>query len=187
MSNMRDEERAAWLAQLLAEHGRALVLYARGWCTAPEDVVQDALIELIGQRQRPERVAAWLFRVVRNKAISRQRSERRRQRRELNVAHRESWFEDQALALDAAAATEALAGLSPERREAVVARIWGALTFAEIAELLTTSTSSAQRWYDEGLKELKRELEGAIEPEAEGGRSLFSPRAPKNRDRPRLS
>jgi RNA polymerase sigma-70 factor (ECF subfamily) len=162
MSIGRDKEQAAWLAQLLAEHGRALVLYARGCCDAPEDVVQDALIELIGQRERPERVAAWLFRVVRNKAISRRRSEQRRQGRERNFAQQESWFEDHAQALDAVAAAEALAGLSPERREAVVARIWGELTFAEIAELLGTSTSSAQRWYDEGLRELKRQLSGGL-------------------------
>jgi len=157
-----DHEVSAWLAQVLAEHGRALVLYARGWCEAPEDVVQDALIELIGQRQRPERVAAWLFRVVRNKAISRQRSKRRRQARERSLAQGESWFEDYAQALDAAAATEALSRLSPELREAVVARIWGELTFAEIAELLGTSRSSAQRWYEQGLTELRRQLGGEV-------------------------
>lgn len=162
MGKGRDEEQAAWLARVLAEHGRALVLYARGWCEAPEDVMQDALIELIGQRQRPDRVAAWLFRVVRNKAISQQRSERRRQGRERRIAQRESWFEDHAQALDAAAATEALSRLVPEVREAVVARIWGELTFAEIAELLGTSTSSAQRWYEQGLTELKRQLSGDI-------------------------
>ncbi len=179
-----DHDVTAWLAQELAEHGRALVLYARGWCGAPEDVVQEALVELIAQRQRPERVAAWLFRVVRNKAISQQRSERRRQEREQRIALRESWFEDHAQALDAAAATEALSRLSRELREAVVARIWGELTFGEIAELLSTSTSSAQRWYEQGLKELKRQLGGEVRTGAGGGPSQVSPRAPKNRDSP---
>jgi RNA polymerase sigma-70 factor (ECF subfamily) len=39
-----------WLSSVLAQHGRALVLYARQWCDCPEDVVQEALLELIGQR-----------------------------------------------------------------------------------------------------------------------------------------
>lgn len=160
MTEHEGDERSVWLAQALAEYGRALVLYARGWCDAPEDVVQEALVELVAQRRRPDRVGAWLFRVVRNRAISARRSERRRQVREQRIAQRENWFEDHSLALDAAAATEALATLSPELRESVVARIWGELTFAEIAELLGTSTSSAQRWYEQGLRELQHTLNG---------------------------
>ena len=40
------------LARFLDEHGSALVLYARQWCDAPEDVVQEAVLQLVRQRRR---------------------------------------------------------------------------------------------------------------------------------------
>jgi RNA polymerase sigma factor (sigma-70 family) len=147
------------LATLLDQHGPALVLYARGFCDCPEDVVQDALLELISQRQRPARVVAWLYRVVRNGAISAARGARRRTRRETAVAAPEAWFDAVDGPLDAQEATAALAALPLELREVVVARIWGSLTFAEIAELVSTSLSTAQRRYEQGIQELHTRLE----------------------------
>ena len=155
----QDDQTASWLSGLLAQHGKTLVLYARQWCECPEDVVQDAFLELIVQRQRPERTAAWLFRVVRNGAISAGRSTRRRMQREQRSAAGEAWFENFGATLDAMAASEALAMLSPELREVVVARIWGDLTFSEIASISGTSTSTAQRRYEQGLRELQARLE----------------------------
>jgi RNA polymerase sigma factor (sigma-70 family) len=154
-----DDQMADWLASVLAQHGRALVLYARQWCDCPEDVVQEALLELIGQRQRPDRVGAWLFRVVRNRAIDVRRSAQRRKQREHQSAVGEACFESTPTSLDAAAASLALAELQPELREAVVARVWGELTFSEIGELCGTSSSTAQRRYEQGLFALQTRLE----------------------------
>jgi RNA polymerase sigma-70 factor (ECF subfamily) len=148
-----------WLASLLDAHGPALVLYARTWCATPEDVVQEALVKLVSQAARPDDVVPWLYRVVRNGAISAGRAERRRRQRELRVAAPEAWFADAAGALDAHEASAALAGLSAELREVVVARIWGGLTFAEIARATGNSTSTAQRRYEQGLRELETRLE----------------------------
>ena len=41
------------LIQLIDTHAAALVLYARQWCDAPDDVVQEAYIKLAGQRVEP--------------------------------------------------------------------------------------------------------------------------------------
>jgi RNA polymerase sigma factor (sigma-70 family) len=147
------------LATLLDQHGAALVLYARGFCDCPEDVVQDALLELISQRQRPTRLVAWLYRVVRNGAIGAARGARRRMRRETAVASPEAWFENVEGPLDAQEAAAALATLPLELREVVVARIWGSLTFAEIAELVSTSLSTAQRRYEQGIRQVQTRLE----------------------------
>jgi RNA polymerase sigma factor (sigma-70 family) len=147
------------LARLLAEHGAALVLYARQWTAAPEDIVQNALVELVTQAARPARVVPWLYRVVRNGAISAERGERRRLRREAAAAAPESWFDAGSSRLDAAEAAATLASLPSEIREVVVARIWGDLTFAEIAELVGTSLSTAQRRYEQGLRELHSRME----------------------------
>jgi RNA polymerase sigma-70 factor (ECF subfamily) len=148
------------LSRLLDEHGRALVLYARQWCDTPEDVVQDALLLLVRQAVRPENVVAWLYQVVRNAAISTLRSAGRRTRRETAVAHRaEPWFHPpQSDRLDAEEATRALAALPIEQRETIVFRLWGGLSFEQIAELTGCSTSSAHRCYQKGLAALRERL-----------------------------
>ena len=58
------------LGRLFDEHARALLLFARQSCDAPEDIVQDAFASLARQKLIPERVVPWLYRVVRNGAIS---------------------------------------------------------------------------------------------------------------------
>jgi RNA polymerase sigma-70 factor (ECF subfamily) len=88
-------------------------------------VVQEALIELLGQRCAPRDAAAWLYRVVRNKAISASRSARRRRRYETETAGvRANWFQQSPADLvDAGTAAAALGSLPIEQREVVVARI----------------------------------------------------------------
>lgn len=145
------------LGRLLDEHGPALVLYARQWCASPEDVVQEAFVQLARQSAVPDRPAAWLFRVVRNGAISLGRSSQRRKRREQSRANRgAAWFMvSEADRLDGQEVAEALETLPAEQRESIVARLWGQLSFEEIAELSGTSTSTAHRWYQAGLSALR--------------------------------
>lgn len=153
------------LARLLDEHGPALVLYARQWCATPEDVVQEALLRLVDQRPAPERVVPWLYRVVRNGAISAARSASRRTRRESAAGARMPWFEpSEDQRLDAETAARALEELPDDQRETIVARIWGGLTLEEVAELTGTSTSTAHRRYQAGLAAL-RERMGVACPE----------------------
>lgn len=155
----KDDQTPLWLARLLDDHGASLLLYARGWCQAPEDVVQDAFLELIRRRKPPDNVVAWLYRVVRNRAVSHSRSTRRRIAREKRAAASEAWFQANQGQLDAQDATDALSALPLELREVVVARIWGSLTFAEIAQLIDTSLSTAQRRYEQGIRQLQARLE----------------------------
>jgi len=145
------------LGRLLDEYGPALVLFARQWCASPEDVVQEAFVQLARQDATPDRPAAWLFRVVRNGAISLGRSSQRRKRRERSSADRgAAWFvPTEADRLDGQAVAEALQTLPAEQREVIVARLWGQLSFEEIAELSGTSTSTAHRWYLAGLSALR--------------------------------
>jgi RNA polymerase sigma-70 factor (ECF subfamily) len=154
------------LARLLVEHGGALTLYARQWCSCAEDVVQEALIQLVRQEQAPDRVVPWLYRVVRNGAISAGRAENRRRRYESAAAENQSaWFTtSEGDRLDAEVAQSALERLPQEQRETIVARVWGGLTFDEIAAMTGSSSSSAHRWYETGLAAL-RQLLGVKCPE----------------------
>jgi RNA polymerase sigma factor (sigma-70 family) len=158
------------LAQLLDEHGDPLVLYARQWCDSPEDVVQEALVALFRQ---PENVVGWLYRVVRNAAISAARASQRRSRHESAAAGvGAAWFvsADDAR-LDAQAAADALGNLPLEQREVIVARLWGCLSFEEIARLNGKPLSTVHRWYHAGLTALRERLESPC-PQKHPTRSL---------------
>ena len=148
------------LGRLVDEHAAALVLYARQWCAAPEDVVQDAFLKLVGQTPAPAEPLPWLYKVVRNAALSAARSARRRQRHEAEAAARApAWFvPTECAGLDAAAAAAALKTLPAEQREVIVARLWGGLTFEQIAEVTGTPASTAHRWYLAGLSALRERL-----------------------------
>lgn len=148
------------LGRLLDEHAAALVLYARQWTSAPEDVVQEAFLKLAALRKEPENVVPWLYRVVRNEAISAFRAARRRRLHEQTAASQTSaWFVMiENAALDVEAATTALETLPLEQREIIVAHLWGGLTFEQIAKLVGTSSSTAHRSYAAGLSALRERL-----------------------------
>ena len=144
------------LTRLLDAHGAALVLYAQQWCDSPEDVTQEAFLALMRQPAAPENAVGWLYRAVRNGAINARRSSARRIRRETATArHAESWFHATADdRLDALEGARAMQDLPIEQRETMVARLWGGLSFEEIAELCGSSTSTVHRWYQAGLTQV---------------------------------
>ena len=149
------------LGRLVDQHAAALVLYARQWCATPEDVVQEAFLKLVLQHKLPAHLVGWLYRVVRNGAISASRSARRRRHHETVAASRApAWFAPADTArLDVEMATQGLQALPIEQREAIIAHIWGGLTFEQIGDLAGSSSSTAHRWYLAGLSALRERLE----------------------------
>ncbi len=148
------------LGRLVQEHAAALVLYARQWCSAPEDVVQEAFLKLAAVAQPPQQPVAWLYRVVRNAAVSMLRTLYRRRKHEAALAERRAaWFlPSDDTDLDAQTATEALDSLPAIEREAITLHLWGGLTFQEIGDVLDCSDSTAHRWYLAGLARLRERL-----------------------------
>ena len=157
---MEDPMDPELIERLLDEHLAALELYAAQWTSAPEDCVQEAFLELARRSTLPERIVPWLYRVVRNRAISMARSAGRRRRHEqAAAAAARAWFiPSRAGQIDAMAATEALQELPERHREIVVARIWGELTLAEVAHVVGVSISTAHRCYEAGMKTLRKRL-----------------------------
>jgi RNA polymerase sigma-70 factor (ECF subfamily) len=147
------------IARLIDIHAAPLVLYARQWCDASDDVVQEAFLKLVRQSRPPDDKIAWLYRVVRNGAIDAARRARRRQRRESAVARPAPWFVEQDVdGLDAETAVAALERLAPEQREVIVARLWGGLSFEQIGAAVGCSASTAFRRYTAGVEELREQL-----------------------------
>jgi RNA polymerase sigma-70 factor (ECF subfamily) len=147
------------LGRLYRQHARALLLYAQQWPGGGEDLVQDAFVKLAQQSPPPEQVVPWLYRVVRNGALEAGRGEIRRRRREDRASAAEAWFTSADDQIDGREATRLLAELPLEQREVVVARIWGGLTFEEVARLAGCSLPTAHRRYQAGLAALRERLD----------------------------
>ncbi len=156
------------LARSFDAHAATLILFARQWLerAAAEDVVQDVFVSLMAQhRLPPDNFKAWLFKAVRNAAISHARSASRRINRETRrVAQQREWFESWPEDLiDASAAQLALESLAPEQREVIVMRIWAQMTLAEIAQVTGEAMSTLFSRYRAGLCEIKRIMESSCQ------------------------
>ncbi|MCL2005687.1 MAG: RNA polymerase sigma factor [Planctomycetaceae bacterium] len=138
-------------------HVRGLILYARQWADREaEDVVQDAFLKLLAAKPPPDEPKAWLYRVVRNTAI-----DRLRKKRWFRPPPLDNWFEnlpDRTQPFDGVELTQLLETLPQHIREIVIAKIWGNLTFREIAELTQRPISSVHSDYQNGIDRLKKEL-----------------------------
>ena len=150
------------LQQLIDAHGAALALYARQWCNAPEDALQEALIELLRQDPVPDHPVAWLFKAVRRRAMNLARGERRRAEHHRRAGRqREAWFVDEGdEQLDRGELARMLDQLPGLEREIVVVRIWGELPFERIAELVDLSSSTVHRRYRRALSLLGDMMNG---------------------------
>ena len=114
------------LGRLFDRHAAALELFARQWCECPEDVVQEALIELVAQSGRPTTWRRGSIAWFATRRSRRARSARRRRRHETEAVDGRS-ARVRAVAghrIDAGVAAAAIESLPIELREVVVARIW---------------------------------------------------------------
>ena len=147
------------LAALIDAHAAALAVFARQWCGAPDDAVQEAFCKLVAATPWPDDPAAWLFTVTKHAAMDLGKAERRRKRREGAVAKPERWFHESAAdGLDAATAVAALGELPGDQREVIVLRLWSDLTLEQIAAACGCSVSTAFRRYEAGVAALRQRL-----------------------------
>ena len=158
----------AWLAA----HGAALVLFARQWVPAAadaEDVVQEAFVRFWRARHRAEDPTAFLYTCVRRCALDWLRGRSRRAAREQAAARPEA--DPDALFTTAperderrAAVEAALGRLPAEQRAVLVLKVWGELTFAQIAAALEVPLNTAASRYRYALEKLRALLTEAHVP-----------------------
>ena len=159
MAKMEPDKLIEWYEACGAE----LRLYALQWHNyqMAEDLVQDAFMKLLRQRHSPEQIRPWLFRVVRNSSVSVAR--RVQSCKKVNKTFPQAhglWFESNSEErLDAQQAQAVLETLPAERREIVVLRIWGQLSFREIANVIEKSIPWVHREYKSALGMIKSRLE----------------------------
>ena len=149
----------AWIA----EKGEVFLLYARQRTRCEEDahdVVQEALTESWRRSNGEVPDAALVFATIRRRAIDQGRATTSRTRREGLVAEStEQWFQpdfsESDTHLTVAAALEKL----PENlREVVSLKLWGGLTFPEIASITGVPVPTATSRYRYALDRLRETL-----------------------------
>jgi RNA polymerase sigma-70 factor (ECF subfamily) len=127
---------------------------------AADDVLQEVFVRLVRQRASLARVhnlLAYVFAVARNEGIRyiERRGRDLRQRRPLTPDDLFSPGDDPAWREDTESAALALGQLSDEAREVVELKIYGGLTFREIAELLAEPQGTVATRYRTALARLK--------------------------------
>ncbi len=157
----------AWIT-CYRELAPKLLLFARQWCheaADAEDVVQTAFVKF-WRRQPDARREHWplLYSAVRTTALDQLRGSERRGRREadpaVDVLREDGAYFDATVEQreEAALVAAALRELPPEQREVVVLRLWGDLTFAEIAATLGENINTVAARHRYGLEALRRLL-----------------------------
>src|SRR3954470_3686112 len=145
-----------------------LLLFARQWAPCPadaEDVVQSAFVRFWKKQPdaQPQHYPL-LYAAVRTAALDLLRSNERRGRREEAFGAEAPMAEEPLFAPSmeqretAESLQQALAKLSTDQREAVVLRIWGGLTFAQMAESLGESINTVAARYRYALEALRRHI-----------------------------
>jgi RNA polymerase sigma-70 factor (ECF subfamily) len=145
-----------------------LLLYVRQWAPCPadaEDVVQAAFVRFWKKQPdaQPQHYPL-LYAAVRTAALDLLRTNERRGRRELAFGAETPGADEPLFAAgldqqeDAHTLQEALQKLSAEQREAVVLRIWGGLTFAQMAETVGESINTVAARYRYALEGLRRHI-----------------------------
>jgi RNA polymerase sigma-70 factor (ECF subfamily) len=152
----------------LDEHGAALLLLAQHWVANradAEDIVQEAFVRFWRSRAQVEEPVAYLYACVKHCALDWQRGRQRRQQRELAVARSEaaSLFVAPAEQDERRLAIEmALRRLPANQAEVLVMKIWGGLSFPQIAAALDTSPNTAASRYRYALARLREQLAAEV-------------------------
>ena len=147
----------------LSQHAPRLLLFARQQTRAEadaQDVVQEAVVECWHrQADGTPPAAAMVFATIRRRAIDLGRNADRRAVRE-DVAARaipEEWFDGGVEERETSRVIqEAMNRLPDNYREVVTLKVWGELTFAEIAEALEIPANTAASRYRYGVAELRK-------------------------------
>jgi RNA polymerase sigma-70 factor, ECF subfamily len=149
--------------QWLARHAPGLLLFARqqASCEADaQDLVQEAVVESWRrQNQGTPPPLGCVYATIRHRAIDLARRDGRRTQREA-AAHLDGpqcWFDAGVDERERNVLIQkAMSHLPGIHREVVTLKVWGGLTFAEIAEALEIPANTAASRYRYGLIELRK-------------------------------
>ena len=157
MSGTRDRNEVRRLYEV---HGRALLAYACAFLHDPseaEDVVHQVFLQLLRDSATEISSSGYLFRAVRNRALNQLRG----RSREVALDGGVQWLESPSGSTETALALQSALGTLPqEQREVIVLRVWGQMTFEEVAGVVGVSPNTAASRYRYGLAKLSEVWHG---------------------------
>lgn len=153
------------LERLFVSHHRAFYVAALSITrnrAAAEDVVHDALLAVASVPTEPDDLKAYLFKVIRNKALLHLKQATRLENGsgELEIIDTASLDEldaEQKIYIDQA--LEKMKNLEPQQQQVLVMKIFADLTFREISEAMDSPLNTICSWYRRGLKQLQENLD----------------------------
>ncbi len=166
--------RSDWIRSVLDEYEMPLMRYAlriTGDTERARDVVQDTFLKLC--RENPQRIAdrlaAWLFRVCRNRAFDvRKKESPMRPLDEARMETRGSDDPDPSTLVQQkethGQVLEILAGLPRNQQEVIRLKFQEGLSYKEIAAVTRLSVSNVGFLIHVGLKAVRQELQKVIPP-----------------------
>lgn len=173
MNNANPSPPATW-QQWFRTHGSRLLLFARQQTRTSEDaedVLQEAMIRLwksgmidTATDGSNEPCLAGAFTQIRRSAIDQARKNIRRANRESRAMELEGttdavWFKDSIEQDERSQQIEqAIQSLPDYYKEVIILKIWGELTFEQIAETLDIPMNTAASRYRYALERLRRTL-----------------------------
>jgi RNA polymerase sigma-70 factor, ECF subfamily len=147
----------------LDDHAPRFLLFARQetrFEADAQDLVQEALVEAMQRKKEDGPPSpALVFATIHRRAIDWARHNQRRSQREVAAMGEspEAWFDASPEERELGRLMQEALGRVPEiHREVVTLKVWGGLTFAEIAEVLEVSANTAASRYRYGLEALRK-------------------------------
>jgi RNA polymerase sigma-70 factor, ECF subfamily len=155
--------------QWVEQHAPKFLLFARQKVRTEadaQDLVQEAVLEA-AQRHPGEAPppAALVFATIHRRAIDLARGNKRRLDREIAAVEtaETSWFDNAVEDREMKQLVEGALKRLPELyREVVMLKIWGNLTFAEMACVLGIPANTAASRYRYGLAEMRKLMKGVL-------------------------
>ena len=151
-------QRQLYVAALAITHDRG----------AAEDAVHDAMLAVSALQSTPRNLKAYLIRTIRNKALhSVKRAKRTNSAQEYdnqlgNGSQLNNFLEISSQSPEqlilAAQVVQQLDSLEQNHQQVIVMKLFGDLTFEEIATITETSPNTIASWYRRGLKKLQENI-----------------------------
>jgi RNA polymerase sigma-70 factor (ECF subfamily) len=152
---------AEW-REWLNDHTPKFLLYARQKARLEadaQDLVQEAVVEAMSRNEASLPPMAVVFSTIHRRAIDQARSEDRRAAREFKIVESgpQVWFDNDVETREQSQLIQSAMKQLPDiYREVVTLKVWGELTFAEIAGMLAIPQNTAASRYRYGLEQLRK-------------------------------
>ncbi len=126
---------------------------------AAEDAVHDALLAVASVKTQPDDLKAYVFRVIRNKAILYNKQSKRC----VNEAPEKEFIATETLDNDqkifVSQVLKQIEALEPNQQQVLIMKIFAELTFKEIAEIMECPMNTVASWYRRGMNQLQEKFD----------------------------